>query len=162
MSAALERGEQVVHADRLADVVVHAGGEARLAIALHGVGGHGDDAWTAPAASTARECAAVASRPSISGICTSINTTSYGCRSSARDRLQPIARHVRAVAELRQQAQGELLVDGVVLGEQDAQRATLGQLRAGRGTEPLSRRRGVHRLLLRTDFEQCVEQVAMA
>ena len=29
--------------DRLGDVVVHPGGEARLAVALHGVGGHRDD-----------------------------------------------------------------------------------------------------------------------
>ena len=39
-----QRGHQRPDADRLGDVVVHPGGEALLAVALHGVGGHRDDA----------------------------------------------------------------------------------------------------------------------
>src|SRR5215831_19317158 len=38
-----QRGHQLRGVDGLADVVVHAGFEAHLAIALHGVGGHGHD-----------------------------------------------------------------------------------------------------------------------
>ena len=36
--------DQPLHADRLGEVVVHAGGQAQVAVALHRVGGHGDDA----------------------------------------------------------------------------------------------------------------------
>ena len=39
-----QRLDQPVDADRLGQVVVHAGGEAHLAVALHRVGGHRDDA----------------------------------------------------------------------------------------------------------------------
>ena len=38
--------DQLLDADRLGHVVVHARGQAFLAVALHGVGGHGDDART--------------------------------------------------------------------------------------------------------------------
>ena len=41
-------------ADRLGDVVVHARGQARLAVALHRVGGHRDDARAAAVAASAR------------------------------------------------------------------------------------------------------------
>src|SRR5512137_1018172 len=41
---AVERLDQLLDADRLGDVVVHAGGQAHLAVAGHGVGGHRDDA----------------------------------------------------------------------------------------------------------------------
>ena len=72
---AYERLDQPLDADRLGEVVVHAGGEAHLAVALHRVGGHRDDARPRRAA-PARVMRRVASRPSISGICTSISTTS--------------------------------------------------------------------------------------
>src|SRR5215831_10530074 len=36
----LERGDELVHADGLRDVIVHAGRQAELAVALHRVGGH--------------------------------------------------------------------------------------------------------------------------
>src|SRR5882724_5490649 len=39
----LERGPQFIGLHRLGDVVVHPGGEAALAIALHGIRRHGDD-----------------------------------------------------------------------------------------------------------------------
>ena len=60
----------------------------------------------------------------MSGICTSISTRSNAAR---RDRRRAPRRPLPAtddrVAALLQQADGELLVDDVVLGEQDAQRA---------------------------------------
>src|SRR4029077_16609460 len=40
----VQRLDQPVHADRLGQVVVHSRVHAHLAIALHRVGGHGDDA----------------------------------------------------------------------------------------------------------------------
>ncbi len=42
-SRALQRSNQLRRADRLADIVVHARRETQLAVALHGVGGHGND-----------------------------------------------------------------------------------------------------------------------
>ena len=74
------------------------------------------------------------------------------------DHLQPVAGDVRAVAELREQPQRELLVDGVVLGQQDPQRRPLGELRAGWGAYLLGGG-GVYRRLLRADLEQRVQQV---
>ena len=41
---AVKRAHELLDADRLGQVVVHAGGEAQLAVALHRVGGHRDDA----------------------------------------------------------------------------------------------------------------------
>ena len=41
--AALERGHQLLDPDRLRHVVVHARRHAQLPVALHRVGGHGDD-----------------------------------------------------------------------------------------------------------------------
>ena len=73
-AAAAERRHQLLHLDRLADIVVHAGRQAHLAVTLHGVGGHGDDVG-APARQR-RRTSPVASKPSITGICTSISTTS--------------------------------------------------------------------------------------
>ena len=35
---------QFMGSHRFAEIVVHAGGKAQLAVALHGIGGHGDDA----------------------------------------------------------------------------------------------------------------------
>ena len=43
--AAAERGVEFFQTHRFAEVVVHAGIEAVLAVARHGVGRHGDDVW---------------------------------------------------------------------------------------------------------------------
>jgi hypothetical protein len=40
---ALERGAQLIHVHGLGQIGVHAGREAALVLALHGVGGDGDD-----------------------------------------------------------------------------------------------------------------------
>ena len=71
----VQRLDQPLDADRLGEVVVHAGGEAHLAVALHRVGGHRDDA-RALAGCQRAVMRRAASSPSISGICTSISTTS--------------------------------------------------------------------------------------
>ena len=62
--------------DGLGDIAVDAGSQASLAVALHGVGRHGDRADVPAGLASCARMAAVASRPSISGICTSISTTS--------------------------------------------------------------------------------------
>ena len=52
---ALERALEVRVAHRLADVVVHAGGEAALAVAVHRVRGHRDHGRVAAAALAAAQ-----------------------------------------------------------------------------------------------------------
>ena len=81
--------DELVDPNRLADVVVHAGLEARLAIAVHRVRGHGDD--PRPAFGVPARIRRVASSPSISGICTSMRTTSYSWRSTASTASIPFA-----------------------------------------------------------------------
>ena len=50
----------------------------------------------------------------------------------------PVGRHIRGVAHVREQAQGQLLVHRVVLGQQDAQRVAPRQVRVegGPGLHP--------------------------
>ena len=50
----IQRLDQTLDADRLGDVVVHAGGEAHVAVALHGVRRHRDDARPFLVAASAR------------------------------------------------------------------------------------------------------------
>jgi hypothetical protein len=71
---AQQRRIEQIRIDRLGDVVVHAGGEAVLAVLAEGIGGHGDDRHGAAVAQRAHLRAAC--RPSTSGICTSISTRS--------------------------------------------------------------------------------------
>ena len=59
----------------------------------------------------ASRIAAVASKPSISGICTSISTTSNGRRAQGRDRLPAVRRDVDVVPRFSSRRDGQLLVD---------------------------------------------------
>ncbi len=81
----------------------------------------------------------MASRPSISGICTSIRTTSYFCRSRASSASRPLCNDIGPVAHLAEDAGGDLLVDDVVLGQQKAQRAAMSKTSVDlpRGAEQL-------------------------
>ena len=72
---AFERGLQLGDAHGFGDVIVHAGLQAFLAVADQGVAGHGDDARALVGGQRWQICRA-ASRPSISGICTSRNRMS--------------------------------------------------------------------------------------
>ena len=80
---AVEQFEELLRPQRLGDVGVHAGLQATFPVALEGVGGHGDDRGMGAVAASRARIAAVASKPSISGICTSISTRSNGPSSSA-------------------------------------------------------------------------------
>jgi len=79
-------------------------------------------AWSRTADSGSRiRC--VASKPSISGIWTSISTSLYGTVSSDRIASAPSAHGIRPKPQLLEDAEGHLLVGDVVLGEQDPKRA---------------------------------------
>ena len=77
-----------IRRDRLGDVVVHPGLEARLTIAVHRVRGHRHDPWTV--GGHRRRIRRVASSPSSSGIWMSISTTSYAAPSSAAIASRPL------------------------------------------------------------------------
>ena len=84
-------------------------GQAALAVAFHGVGRHGDDRQVAArVASRSRGWPAVASKPSISGICTSINTRSKGSRLQAASACFAVAGDHDGVPPLLQQADRQL------------------------------------------------------
>ncbi len=65
----------------------------------------------------------VASNPSISGICTSIRTTSNDCLLQCRDGLVSVVGNDHFMPFHSQQSKGHLLVDQTILGEQDIQPA---------------------------------------
>ena len=108
--------------DRLGDVVVHAGGQTLLRIALHGVGGHGDDRHVGPAAVQA---------PDRGGRLEPVHLRHLdvhedeivGKIADRLDRFPAVGGDIDAVAQLGDQAGGDLLVDLIVLGHQDAQAA---------------------------------------
>ena len=91
----LKRRGELGRSDRLADVVVHARREARIAIAGHRVGGHGHDVQLA-APATARGCGALppVRRARASGRPSARRRSRSPSR--ARDRLQPVAGDVGA------------------------------------------------------------------
>ena len=84
------------------------------------MGGHRDDRQAAPRARSAARIAAVASKPLISGICTSIRTRSNVPRAAASTACASVVDDGDVVAALAEHRAGDALVDGVVLGEQDA------------------------------------------
>jgi hypothetical protein len=96
-------------------------GEAVLAVALHGVGGHRDDAR------------ALAGRPALHDATRRLEAIHIRHLHVHRhhvvdlaldrlDRLEAVAGHVGPVAELLEQPHREPLVHHIVLGEADAQR----------------------------------------
>ena len=66
--------------------------------------------------------ALVASKPSISGIWTSMRTTSNAFAASAATRFSSIVRQRHEMPAFFQQPGGQHLVHRIVLGQQDAQR----------------------------------------
>ena len=82
-----------------------------------------------------------------------------GLALDALDRLDAIGGQVGAVAHLLQQAQRELLVHHVVLGQEDAQRVAGGHLRVYAGLD--WRGNAFGRGVVRQKVDQRVEQLAL-
>ncbi len=120
MGRCRKRRRELLGPDRFGQVVVHAGLEAGLAVALHARSRSSPRCAAAPAGEPARIWR-VASRPSISGICTSISTRSYGQSRDRFDGLDAVGGDVGAIAHRLEHEQGDLLVHRVVLGQQDPQ-----------------------------------------
>ena len=104
--------EQLDGLDRLGDVAVHVGVEAALPIAFHRVRGERHDGDAVPVCRSRARIVAVASKPSISGICRSIRTRSTpraAAPRSPRGRWSPSTACGRAL----EQVLGELAVDAL-------------------------------------------------
>ena len=116
-----EGDRELFGADRLGQVTVHASGQAGLAVALHGVGRHGDDVDVA------------ARRPDATCRFEAIHLGHLHVhqdevvrqRRHSLDGFEPVRGNVGAVAHRLQHEQRDLLVHGVVLRQQDAQRMAL-------------------------------------
>ena len=111
-------------ADGLAGVVVHAGGEADLAVAFEGVRGHGDDPGALGLGVFGPE-AARAFQPVHDGHLHVEEEDVEGLAGDGGEGFGSIEREGRGVAEFLQEEGGDALVDGVVLDEEDAQRKVL-------------------------------------
>ena len=84
--------------------------------------------------------AAVASKPPISGICTSIRMMSKVLGRSLRNRLPAVADAVTSWPRCFEQQDHQLLVGGVVFGDEDAERPVRGGAGRARGRRPRGRR----------------------
>ena len=138
--------EQLAGVDRLGDVLVHAGLQATLAVALQGVGRHGDDRQVAAAAAArVREWPpSPPGRPSRASARPSAPRRRLGSRRRPGPRGR-CRRRTTAWPLPLQQGNGQLLVDDAVFGQQDPQR----RQRRRRGP-----RAGAMRLALRQHHPQ--------
>ena len=86
--------------------------------------GHGDHRHVSAGAFSRSRIAAVASKPSISGIWMSISTTSKELGGQHQRHLRSVLRHFHGMTGLFQNAACHQLVDLVVFGQQDAETST--------------------------------------
>ena len=125
---ALERGDQLLHPDRLRHVVVHPRRRAQLAVALHRVRGHGDE----PRPTSAR--------PAPGDLAGGLEAVEFRHLQVHQDhvvrlpldgvnRLQAVGGHVGPVAHLAEEPERHLLVDRVILGQEDPERVPARHLR---------------------------------
>ena len=103
-----------------ADVVVHPGREARLALLEHGVCGHGDDAGPRLGRPTLTDPPGCVEPVELGHLHVHQDDV-VGLPLERLQRLETVRRHVGAVAEPLENPQRHHLVHGVVLGQQDPQ-----------------------------------------
>ncbi len=120
-----ESGLEVGEFDGFTDIVIHAGLDAGFAVAVEGIGGHGDDA-DAGAAGGSEVSFQLADAPG--GLVTvefghlAVHEDSViGEAAEGFDGFEAIGDGVGGAAEFSQLAQGDFLVYGVILGEEDAE-----------------------------------------
>ena len=113
-------------ADGLAEVAVHAGLEAILAIGIHRVGGHGDDPGTPGAGEGFADAARGLEAVQFGHLDVHEDDVVLLAFEGLED-LGAVLDDVGTVPHLAEDAGGDLLVDDVVLGEQDAERAALAE-----------------------------------
>ncbi len=120
-----ESGLQVGEFDGFTDIVIHAGLDAGFAVAVEGIGGHGDDA-DAGAAGGSEVSFQLADAPG--GLVTvefghlAVHEDSViGEAAEGFDGFEAIGDGVGGAAEFSQLAQGDFLVYGVILREEDTE-----------------------------------------
>ena len=157
-----EGGLQVGPADRLGQIAVEAGVEAALAVALHGVRGQREDRHVAARVRPRRaRIARTASKPSISGICTSMRTRSKSRPRRAPQRPRAVGRDDDRVPQALEHPDGHLLVDRMVLGQQDAAAAARSAAVGDAGPAADSPRRRSPGTPRHQDLHQGVEELGL-
>jgi hypothetical protein len=122
---ALAQGlDQLFDADRLADIVVHPCCQAHLPIPLHGVRRHGDHPRLPCAGELPAQRACGLQAVHFRHLHVHQHHVVY-LPLERFQRLQAVGRQIRLVAQACQDAECQLLVGGIVLGQQDAQRPAL-------------------------------------
>ncbi len=124
---ALDAGGDVAEFDRLGDVVVHAGGEAGVAIALEGVGGEGDDAGLALGGEVGADLAGGLEAVHLGHLEVHENEV-VGAAFEGAEGFEAVGDSVGAVAEAFEEAEGDLLVNEVVFDDEDGERDGFGEL----------------------------------
>ena len=119
----LDRVDQLPGVDGFGDILVHSRLQARSRSPFRAWAVIATIGTWPPLCRSRTRIAAVASNPSISGICTSISTRSNFSAASGREGLAAVADGVDRVPFPFQQSHHQLLIHETVFGQQDAQRA---------------------------------------
>ncbi len=126
--------EELLRADRLGNVFIHAGEQAELAVALEGVGGHGNDRHV-PAVQPLASADGQGGLQAVHFRHLHVHQHEVELLvSHGGHRLPAIAGNRHLVAVRGQQGHGQLLVDQAVLRQQDFQGPKT--LRTGRFRSP--------------------------
>ena len=123
---------QLVEGHRLDEVIVHARRQALLAVALHGLRRHRDDARALVSGPPGADGAAGLEAVELRHLDVHENDV-VGGLFEPREHLASVPSDVRGVAEPREETDGDLLIDRIVLGEQDAERRRVDRRPFARG-----------------------------
>ena len=140
-------------------MIVHAGGDTKLAVALHRIGGEGDDFWLAVGRLPGADLAGGLEPVHLRHLQIHENEIVVPALQGG-NRLKAVGHRVGTVTETLKEAHGDLLVHGVVLGEQHLQRNFLadgpvhelggrgqaGGFRTEQGGDRVDQRGGANRL----------------
>jgi len=135
---AADGGSELLELYGLSDKAVHADGGAQIAIALEGIGGEGDDARGAGGILAAADFAGGFVAVHLGHLDVHQDEI-VGLGVASSDGLVAVAGDIRAVTKALKEADGDLLVDGVVFDEEDGE----GDFRRERADRGDGRRGGI-------------------
>jgi hypothetical protein len=121
----MKRRIQLLEANRLRQVVVHACSKARVAVALHRVRSHGDDPRQPCALPLAVDASCCLEAVHLRHLDVHEHDV-VRLQAHGLHRLDAVPRKVGAVSQLLEEQKGESLVQRVVLSDENPQRRTLG------------------------------------